>query len=76
MIRTEEITENRLNVYFNRVHLGEFIRDNDGFFYYVDTVKDGGMWSSNSLKMIANKLDEINKPHEDLLNLFFEMSKK
>ena len=76
MIRTEEITENRLNVYFNRVHLGEFIRDHDGFFYYVDTVKDGGTWSSNSLKMIANKLDEINKPHEDLLNLFFEMSKK
>jgi len=48
-------------VYFNDRNLGEFFRDLDGEYYYWPNDKVKGAWSSNSLKLIAQKLDEVNK---------------
>lgn len=48
-------------VYFNDINLGEFFRDLDGEYYYWPNYELKGAWSSNSLKLIAQKLDEVNK---------------
>jgi hypothetical protein len=56
---------------FNNAHLGRFVRDLDGYFYYIP--KDGnGHWNSVSLRYIADALDLINKPHDDQIKEYFK----
>lgn len=67
--KDEEITlkpegKNRYLVYYNTKCLGAFSMDIDGYYYYW-TNNDSGCWNSNALRMIADALDEINKPYDD-----------
>ena len=48
-------------VYFNDRNLGEFFMDLDGEYYYWPNDKVKGAWSSNFLKLITQRLDEVNK---------------
>ena len=48
----------------------EFTMLEDGFYYYFPS--GGGGFSSHNLRMLAEILDEKNKPHEDSLNDYFD----
>lgn len=55
----------------NGVELGEFIRDVDGFFYFKHMDSDG-LWSEYSLRLLANKLKEVNKDWEEQIQKEFD----
>ena len=60
-INLKKISENLYEVYFeNKSYLGQFSLDVDGDFYYWPSNKRG-CWSAWSLKLIAEKLDELNR---------------
>lgn len=59
----------------NGKHLGYFRLDVDGY-YYFEELPNGGYWSAHSLRHIANKLDEINKPYDDEVNQYFNNLKQ
>lgn len=59
-------------VYFNTVYLGSFERDVDGYFHFWMNKINNGSWDSYSLKLIANKLDQINKRWNDNINEYFK----
>lgn len=50
--------------YYNGVHIGEFEKDVDGYYYYWPTQR-AGHWSAHVMRAIADKLDELNKPWND-----------
>lgn len=56
----------------NYVLLGTFELDADGFYHYWRNKGLDGSWSSQSLRLIADKLDEVNKPYSDSLDEYFK----
>jgi hypothetical protein len=67
----KEISSSLYEVYFeNTVYLGQFIMDVDGHFYYWPSKKDG-CWSAWSLKIISEKLYELNSnyPYPEETNI-------
>ena len=59
----------------NGKNIGKFELDVDGYFYFWDN-KDSGAWSSYSLRLIADKLDGINKPFKENVDNYFEQERK
>ena len=55
--------------------LGEFIMDCDGFRYYVREETNSGWENSFSLRLVADKLDEVNKPYNDVIDKYFDMER-
>ena len=53
----------------------EIIMDVDGCYYYLPNSESRGHMSSYQLRIIADYLDEINKPLEDQLEKDFKSSK-
>ena len=53
----------------------EIIMDVDGYYYYLPNTKSIGSMNSHELRIIADYLDEINKPLEDQLEKDFKSSK-
>jgi len=51
---------------FNNNHFGDAVLDVDGFYYFVFKDK-GGYWSEYSLKLISEKLTELNKGWNDYI---------
>ena len=61
------------NVYINTEKLlGTFEIDVDGFYYFWDNKNNNGCWSSHSLRLIADKLDEHNKPYRNSIEEYFK----
>jgi hypothetical protein len=50
--------------------IGDFIMDHDGYYYFYLT-NEHGTWSAHSLREMASKLDEINKPWDDYVKGYF-----
>jgi hypothetical protein len=46
--------------------------DVDGYYYFDHTTQENGFWTSHSLRMIADLLDDINKPHDDKIKEYFK----
>lgn len=65
-INTQEVTKGLHKVYFGDKHLGEFVLDVDGYFYYWPT-DERGCWASYSMRWIADKLDELNRPWDEFI---------
>jgi hypothetical protein len=64
MIETNYVIDGVYAVYFNKKRLGAFVIQDNGYFeFYPDDLK--GYWSSYALRLIADKLDEINKIWND-----------
>jgi hypothetical protein len=61
------------NVYYNDVLVGQFVKEVDGFFYFFDDKPNRGLWQSHILRFIADKLDEINKPYQDILYELYDI---
>lgn len=64
MINLEYVIDGVYLVYFNKKKLGEFVVQDDGFFGFY-TSEPSGYWSSYALRLIADKLDELNKEWDD-----------
>ena len=56
--------------------LGSFQMDCDGSYYYYRNEELDGAESSYSLRLIADKLDEVNKPLDDLQKVYFANERK
>jgi len=63
MIRIEKTTSNTpsYHFYFNNKYLGDAEQDESGFYSFWIDKSNNGCWTSYSLKLIAGKLDELNK---------------
>lgn len=57
-------------------HMGEFVMDVDGYFYYYPILEGGGFWEAHVLIKLGNKLNELNKAWDDQINEYFEKEKK
>ena len=76
-LTTEKINDHHLKIIFggNR-HIGYAIRDVDGYYYFEAVTQSSGFWSSYSLRMIADLLDEINQDHDNMINDYFNKEEK
>ena len=64
MIEINYAIDGVYSVYFNKKKLGAFVMQEDGYFgFYPDDLK--GYWSSYSLRLIADKLDDVNRAWDD-----------
>lgn len=71
-IRLEKVSSNNFFVYWNNNTLvGTFEMDCDGYYYFWANDSPGS-WTSYSLRVIADKLDEVNKPLRDLTEIYFK----
>ena len=66
------INEVNHRVMFNNRIIGYFIMDLDGYYYFDYDTDTNGLWTSHSLRMVADLLEEINKPHDDKINEYFK----
>jgi hypothetical protein len=74
-LKLEKINNNTYNVYWNNtVLVGTFEMDCDGFYYFYVS-DDPGSWTSYTLRLIADKLDEVNKPFQDVVDKYFNQEK-
>jgi len=65
-------------VYFksNQKKLGQTILDVDGYWYFVFENNGGGHWSSFSLKIIADTLEDLNKEYDEHIKNYFKNEKE
>ena len=64
----------RYEVYLNTQHLGYFYMEVDGFYVFIPRGHIG-FWNEFSLRMIADKLEELNTSHnENIENYFKELN--
>ena len=60
--------EHRYHIVFTNGHkLGEAYQEVDGYFYFEPNRSNVGFWMPHILRAIADKLDEINKPWNDMV---------
>lgn len=78
MIRCEleYISKGQCKVYFRSdyidAYVGDFVLDVDGYFYFFSKEDTRGGWVSWQLRMLSEKLDELNKPWDDQINEYFK----
>lgn len=51
--------------YLGGKRIGRFLMDESGYFGYWPDEKLTGYWSSHSIRIVADKLDELNKDWDD-----------
>lgn len=52
--------------------IGEFLKDNDGFFYYFPISENGGSYSESFLNYLLQTLIELNKPWNEEIKEYFD----
>jgi hypothetical protein len=72
-LKTEIINDHHQRVLFGNKLIGYLIMDVDGYYYFDHTVQKNGFWTSHSLRMIADLLDDINKPLDDNIKEYFKI---
>jgi hypothetical protein len=66
MIRIEKTTPSSYRVYFNDIiYLGDAEMEVDGFYNFWFSKDMSGYWTSHSLRLIAEMLDDLNKEWND-----------
>jgi hypothetical protein len=71
-LRTEPINDHHHKVLFGERLIGYFIMDVDGYYYFDYVTTPNGLWTSYSLRMIADLLEKMNKPHDDKIKEYFK----
>lgn len=68
MIKLERTTTDypSYHIYYNDVFLGATYQDESGYFNFYHN-NNTGYWSAHSLRLIADKLDELNKEWDDYI---------
>jgi hypothetical protein len=65
-----EIKDNKLYTETGK-ELGDIVMSDDGYYNFIP-ICSRGLYNTYSLKLIADKLDEINKPWDDQINSYFD----
>ena len=68
----DELSKNIYHVYLNGVgiKMGEILMSEDGYYNFWPDLHRGGYWPSYILRMLADRVDEMNKPwDEEIQNL-------
>jgi hypothetical protein len=77
MITLEKVDEYRYNVLWeNGKQIGTFELGIDGMFYFWNNIDSYGSWTSYSLRLIADKLYEINKPFREAIAEYFKKERE
>jgi len=66
MINLEKQTNTSYKVLFNTKYLGMAEMDESGFYNFYSN-DNSGYWPSYALRLIADKLDELNKEWSDYI---------
>ena len=56
--------------------IGSFQLDSDGFYYLWFKDDVSGCWNAYTLKAIADKLDEVNKPFKETVDEYFDQERR
>ena len=75
-LTTELINDHHHKVLFGERLIGYFIMDVDGYYYFDYVTTPNGLWTSYSLRMVADLLEEMNRPHEENIKEYFKNGKK
>lgn len=75
-LTTEMINTNHHRVLFGERQIGYFIMDVDGYYYFDFLTTPSGWWSSDKLKMVAELLEKMNKPYDDMVTEYFKNENK
>jgi hypothetical protein len=67
MITTVAVSLGVYAVYFKEKCIGRFTIQDDGYLGFY-TNEPSGYWSSYALRLIADKLDEMNKEWDEYIN--------
>jgi len=68
----KEINRTNHKVLFGDRLIGHFIMDIDGYYYFDYVTAPNGLWTSYSLRMVADLLEEMNRPNENNIKEFFK----
>ena len=68
----EALSETNHKVMFGDRLIGYIIMDVDGFYFFDYVTAPNGLWTSYSLRMVADLLEEMNKPYEDNIKEYFK----
>lgn len=72
-IKLEKVNEKIYNVITSTdLNIGTFKLDVDGYYHFWNTDCIKGSWSSYSLRLIADKLEELNKPYKESIDNYLE----
>jgi hypothetical protein len=71
-LKTEPINDHYHKVLFGERLIGYFIMDVDGYYYFDYVTTPNGLWTSYSLRMVADLLEEMNKPYDDNVKEYFK----
>lgn len=55
--------------------MGDLVVGVDGFYVYWPARSDG-YWDSHTMRKIADKIDELDKPWQDNINEYFEQHRE
>ena len=73
MIKLEKIAGGYKVIANNGVYMGEFLVSDSGWFdWWPEFPSKGGYYSSDILKQLIDKLDELNQPYNDEVRKFFD----
>ena len=59
-------------VYVNGKLIGHVMRFEDGYYAFMNLAGLNGSWSSYDLRMIADLLDDLNKPWDSQVKEYFD----
>lgn len=76
-LNLEKVNEQEFKVITsNGLNIGTFELDVDGFWHFWNTDYIAGSWSSYSLRLVADKLDEVNKPYKEVVDEYFDQERR
>jgi len=78
MLTIENVDRNKYNVIFTSSSklLGTFRKHEDGYFYFWEDISLTGSWNAYGLRVIAEELDKLNLPFEDIECKDFKTNEK
>lgn len=60
----------------NDLFIGTFKLDIDGMWHFWNPNYVAGSWTPHSLRVVADKLDEINKPFKEVVDEYFDQERR
>lgn len=71
-LKLKHVSHGNYLVFINKQFFGSFVCEVDGYYVWYPTEFKGGAISSYILKMIADKLDAMNKDWDEQIKEYFK----
>lgn len=75
MLTTKDKKPDLKELYFNNILIGDLVVNDDGFWVLFFSNERKGYFESYALRLIADKMEEMNKPWQDNINEYFSRIK-